>query len=748
MNNETPVPHNLDEPRSSDFHNIFLPTAVHEALNYSNAETYASTLLHSRSVLPSLSSENQKHEEHHPENDGEINNEFLPTKEGLPDTFLASPPSILMGKEHSLDLAQFIQNEFSEPINHLTKRTSNFIDDLAYLRMQFSLHDLPVSLIWETSRETSRSFLSIFPYINATPAAQLTFNGLDILQPTMHQNWLYTSSFLVQRVKLKLQQMLAQGTMQHNLFGTHTTDAEIFRQYISEPSQKKNQNWSERSCENLFSDPWVCSNDLYIEMQALSQYSELNAVADDWLSQICLSYESRKIYDCSKLDIEFVNMSIVQDRLWYLAIHLTELYINLPLVHPARSITLTSERLVNFFSLTNFCTGASAYFHHFHQHLPMIHPAIFNPQTTSLPLVLAVFLIGSLYTSSIELSTTSRMLLDLAEEYIFQELGHVCSRSREKPLAKELFAGSQSTGLPDLDDFWSLQAATLIIWLQFFEGDEIAMSRIEYQKVALLISASRALSIFAITHAKWMGLSDWNVFLMRETCIRTAHFIFNLDCFFCALRRKPPHMVLSEMTTKLPCHNEVFEAYNCEMAAAALQAHPPVDLSLIEVIKIFLNEPNDIAELCGDSETATNSKYSSSTESPLMALTPLHLFLAVTGLISFISTTLSNCFGDHHLVQAGRALRTWQFQWDNCMQTLSTARKRNMGFYVTAGPEALWLGSLMVFLGEKLKESSQVVPNSTNYALSNCFDPNLLTNFVYAKGAHLLPNLVTAFGSL
>lgn len=203
VNNETPVPHNLDEPRSSDFHNIFLPTAVHEALNYSNAETYASTLLHSRSVLPSLSSENQKHEEHHPENDGEINNEFLPTKEGLPDTFLASPPSILMGKEHSLDLAQFIQNEFSEPINHLTKRTSNFIDDLAYLRMQFSLHDLPVSLIWETSRETSRSFLSIFPYINATPAAQLTFNGLDILQPTMHQNWLYTSSFLVQRGKLK-----------------------------------------------------------------------------------------------------------------------------------------------------------------------------------------------------------------------------------------------------------------------------------------------------------------------------------------------------------------------------------------------------------------------------------------------------------------------------------------------------------------------------------------------------------------
>jgi hypothetical protein len=40
----------------------------------------------------------------------------------------------------------------------------------------------------------------------------------------------------------------------------------------------------------------------------------------------------------------------------------------------------------------------STYFHLFHHHLPFLHPASFNPVTTSPPLLLAVLSIGALYT--------------------------------------------------------------------------------------------------------------------------------------------------------------------------------------------------------------------------------------------------------------------------------------------------------------------------------------------------------------
>ncbi len=71
------------------------------------------------------------------------------------------------------------------------------------------------------------------------------------------------------------------------------------------------------------------------------------------------------------------------------------------------------------FTETNLRQFVRAYFHHLHWYNPIIHRPTFHIETAHLPLLLAVFLFGSLCCTPQDAALSAREFFDLAEEYVF-----------------------------------------------------------------------------------------------------------------------------------------------------------------------------------------------------------------------------------------------------------------------------------------------------------------------------------------
>jgi len=116
------------------------------------------------------------------------------------------------------------------------------------------------------------------------------------------------------------------------------------------------------------------------------------------------------------------------------------------------------------------------YFEFWHPHCPIIHQGTFNVDVVPTPLLVAVLMVGAMYSQVDRDVSTTKLVLDLAELYIFS----IDDLTDEFEIRQMLRAPYNTTpdSLPLSNlAFQNLQAAYLMVCVQFWAGNMVSRKR-------------------------------------------------------------------------------------------------------------------------------------------------------------------------------------------------------------------------------------------------------------------------------
>lgn len=180
--------------------------------------------------------------------------------------------------------------------------------------------------------------------------------------------------------------------------------------------------------------------------------------------------------------------------------------------HYFGEFNIDRERI--FFNERNVGDFINAYFDHtVRPRSRIVLKSSFNLETTSAPLLLAIFLLGASCGLSDHAKSQAKIYFDMAEEAVF-----------ENPNFLRLVYNQQSRDGDSLNqtEIESIQAAILIILNQLASHKPEARRRVRIQRYPTLVSIARATSMTKIKN-QW---HDSNIplnhakFIKNETCIR------------------------------------------------------------------------------------------------------------------------------------------------------------------------------------------------------------------------------------
>lgn len=174
---------------------------------------------------------------------------------------------------------------------------------------------------------------------------------------------------------------------------------------------------------------------------------------------------------------------------------------------------------------------------------PVIHWPSFNPEEAALPLLLAVVLGGAVISRSSYTSSAIPLHL-IAEKYIFGKL-KVCNYNNS-PLS--------------LEPLEICQAASIMFSLQHSQRNINLRQRAVNKRHPALIEALRRLKLTGNDKSSTEDGCQWADFIRRESRVRIVTWTFLNDALMVMLYNQPPSMAISEMTSFLPCSEELWDA--------------------------------------------------------------------------------------------------------------------------------------------------------------------------------------------
>ncbi|KAK7713823.1 hypothetical protein SLS57_007328 [Botryosphaeria dothidea] len=256
-----------------------------------------------------------------------------------------------------------------------------------------------------------------------------------------------------------------------------------------------------------------------------------------------------------------------------------------------------AERVITGSNLRNFIRAS---FTHFFRNIAVIHLPTFDPETVALPLLLAAFMVGSVFTVPTDDALSVRQFLDIAEDYIFRV-----------PEFQALVQDGPHGTVKRYDELLEyVQAALLICSTQMSMNDRKTRRRIKTQRNPSLIAAVRALLSKSRNEpiAPLSPDSEWQRFIATELRARILYMTFINDALLTIHFNNPPSIIVSELTDPLPCPDALFEAETPEAfnqlrtAMFATRSLRKLPLSLASLVTLFMQEswaPSDEAKLEG-----------------------------------------------------------------------------------------------------------------------------------------------------
>lgn len=143
----------------------------------------------------------------------------------------------------------------------------------------------------------------------------------------------------------------------------------------------------------------------------------------------------------------------------------------------------------DLFSAENMSAFAHLYVQHSHRHCPILHLPTFQAQHATVPLLLAIFLGGSLHSYPRDTYYLAVDCFDIAEAYLFS-----------LPVFKPGYKNLAPSELHMSERHEALKAAVILLHLQIGRNDPEIRQRVRYQRFPMLVQAARSASLFSSRH--------------------------------------------------------------------------------------------------------------------------------------------------------------------------------------------------------------------------------------------------------
>jgi hypothetical protein len=233
----------------------------------------------------------------------------------------------------------------------------------------------------------------------------------------------------------------------------------------------------------------------------------------------------------------------------------------------------------------------SLYFEFWHPHCPITHQGTFSMETAPTPLLVAVLFVGAMYSQVDRDVSSAKLLLDLAELYLFS----IDDLTDEFEIRRMLRAPNNTA--PDSlslsnQAFPHLQAAYLMVCVQFWAGNMVSRKRAIDTKFGVVLKvivhcAQNVVRMLIIN--RWLDASDlrkldtnWTTVSMRIygsrknlrsgneqplvvcsiylTMNRLMNIITLFDCALAFFANFPCRLMVSEMRFDLPCEESIYSS--------------------------------------------------------------------------------------------------------------------------------------------------------------------------------------------
>lgn len=151
--------------------------------------------------------------------------------------------------------------------------------------------------------------------------------------------------------------------------------------------------------------------------------------------------------------------------------------------------TQISQNLNLFFTPSRIDKFISLYFEFWHPHCPILHQPSISIHTTPIPLLAAMIIMGSMFSSDDRDVSLAKVLLDLVEHYVYS-----IDDLTEAFEVRQMFRAPQTPALDMLPmsmlAFQHLQAAYIMVCVQFWAGNLVARRRAADARFAVVVKVS------------------------------------------------------------------------------------------------------------------------------------------------------------------------------------------------------------------------------------------------------------------
>ncbi|KAI2632551.1 hypothetical protein GGS26DRAFT_582239 [Hypomontagnella submonticulosa] len=320
------------------------------------------------------------------------------------------------------------------------------------------------------------------------------------------------------------------------------------------------------------------------------------------------------------------------------------------------------------------------YFQRIHPYHPIIHPRSFSAERSSLPIVLAVFLMGALYCAPLDTAMSARHFFHVAEVFIF-----------EHPNMQRILASTDNT-IPIADTHEILQAALSIISIHNSKNDERVRRRIRIHRVPCFIAAVRLSGALKAKHQLPLSeytTSTWYQFIEEETSIRIGHWAQLCSNLLSGFFKIHPQIYVREMVGDMPCRSKIFEADTPEKFAEALTTEPsgPAPPSLSHSISFLLED-----------------SWPGPEDEAYRHVTPEILLIMLSALGTTLAVLRGNCLFPTASQALLRACMRWRELWDKV--TAENCERSAQGTGYAKHALEMWWFSMAVIKAEQAGDAT------------------------------------------
>ncbi|EXL60826.1 hypothetical protein FOCG_00102 [Fusarium oxysporum f. sp. radicis-lycopersici 26381] len=229
---------------------------------------------------------------------------------------------------------------------------------------------------------------------------------------------------------------------------------------------------------------------------------------------------------------------------------------------------IVEKACLDFFSPSNLHRFLRLFWSGWYPNSPMIHKPTFNSEAEPPGLIASMAVLGACLSPDSNDCVRAMAWLTPVEEVVFADN----ILYDDSIIASPNLVGDEAVVW---DKLKALHAAYFICVAQNWEGSKEGRKRVRKDRYSRIVSIARSFGLYNLSLAKldttFSTQQKWARFILLESMIRTATYIYLLDSAFVLYYRLPPRVISLELNTGLVCPEVCFQAESA--AECFLQLH-------------------------------------------------------------------------------------------------------------------------------------------------------------------------------